>query len=229
MSVWYSFAHALTTHPWWTIAILLTGCLLLFHDLLTPLTWGWTGTAGMACVAVVLVAQRTVGTDGWTGIALLLAGVGLLLLEIHVFRGSGVAALCGFALLFSGMFVTLGGTAKASYALPVSAMLELVAIAAFFAFIPKSTAWREIGRSRSLAAATEREGTIMAPGLRGQTTTPLRPGGEALLDGRRVAVVTEGEFLTAGTPIVVRRVEGSRIEVDALEERPVSAAPHAQG
>ncbi|WP_238473393.1 NfeD family protein [Desulforamulus profundi] len=48
--------------------------------------------------------------------------------------------------------------------------------------------------------------------------TPLRPAGTALIDGKRVDVVTEGEFIMPGTPVLVVMVEGTRVIVNAVEK-----------
>jgi membrane-bound serine protease (ClpP class) len=50
-------------------------------------------------------------------------------------------------------------------------------------------------------------------GKSGTAHTPLRPAGIAVFDGERVDVVSDGEFIDAGTPIVVIRVDGNRIVV----------------
>ena len=50
-------------------------------------------------------------------------------------------------------------------------------------------------------------------GKRGSAASPLRPAGIATLDGERVDVVSQGEYIEAGAPIVVVRVEGNRIVV----------------
>ena len=42
----------------------------------------------------------------------------------------------------------------------------------------------------------------------GVATSYLRPAGVATFDGHRVDVLTEGEFVPAGTPVAVTRVEG---------------------
>jgi membrane-bound serine protease (ClpP class) len=54
-------------------------------------------------------------------------------------------------------------------------------------------------------------------GRTGIASSYLRPAGVATIDGQRIDVLTEGEFVTAGTEIRVTRVEGARIFV-----RPVS-------
>jgi len=56
--------------------------------------------------------------------------------------------------------------------------------------------------------------------LRGQSGTAssyLRPAGVATVDGRRVDVLTQGEFIPAGTPIRVTRVEGARVFVEPID------------
>ncbi len=58
-------------------------------------------------------------------------------------------------------------------------------------------------------------------GHRGLAMTTLRPSGLARVDGRRVAVLSRGEWLEAGTPVIVASVESSR----AVVERVAGAVP----
>jgi membrane-bound serine protease (ClpP class) len=60
----------------------------------------------------------------------------------------------------------------------------------------------------------------LRPGLRGRALTPLHPSGKALIDGHRVDVVSEGEFVDADSEVEVISAQGSRITV-----RPVAAGP----
>ena len=53
-------------------------------------------------------------------------------------------------------------------------------------------------------------------GAVGTASSFLRPAGVATMDGRRVDVLTSGEFIAAGTPVRVTRVEGTRIFVEPL-------------
>jgi membrane-bound serine protease (ClpP class) len=50
-------------------------------------------------------------------------------------------------------------------------------------------------------------------GKRGIAASTLRPAGLAHLNGTRVDVVTEGEYVEADEPIEVIRVDGNRIVV----------------
>jgi membrane-bound serine protease (ClpP class) len=50
-------------------------------------------------------------------------------------------------------------------------------------------------------------------GHSGTALTVLRPAGTAKIEGRRVDVIAEGNFIEAGAPITVVRVEGNRVTV----------------
>jgi len=50
-------------------------------------------------------------------------------------------------------------------------------------------------------------------GLRGTALTPLRPAGIALLEGRRIDVVSEGAFVDSGESVEVVSQAGHRVVV----------------
>ena len=54
-------------------------------------------------------------------------------------------------------------------------------------------------------------------GKSGKTLTPLRPAGAALINGHRVDIVTQGEFVEPETDIEVILVEGNRVVVRSLQ------------
>lgn len=221
-SWWATTAHVIIA-PWATILLLVVGCFLLFLDLLTPKTWEWMGTLGVIAVGTVFAAHVTEGTGGWVGIVLMLAGVGLLLLETHVFPGQGVAAVGGLLLLFLGMFWALGGSTHAALALPVASVLTVVTLVAFFAYLPKSPLWKQISQQMRQQtavgfAAAIHQNPMFLIGQSGTVLTPLRPSGVAEIAGTRFDVVTEGDFLEMGEAILVTHVEEGRILVERTKE-----------
>jgi len=52
-------------------------------------------------------------------------------------------------------------------------------------------------------------------GLTGEVLTPLRPAGIAMINDRRVDVVTQGDLIDRGVQIKVVKVEGNRVVVEA--------------
>ena len=55
-------------------------------------------------------------------------------------------------------------------------------------------------------------------GKEGVAFTPLRPSGTGLIDGRRVNVAADGEFIDKESPIKVVEVEGNRVVVRKADE-----------
>ncbi|HKK99827.1 MAG TPA: NfeD family protein [Desulfotignum sp.] len=54
-------------------------------------------------------------------------------------------------------------------------------------------------------------------GKQGEVITDLRPSGTVMIEGKRLDAVTDGEYMDAGTPVVVTQVSGNRIVVDKIE------------
>jgi membrane-bound serine protease (ClpP class) len=71
----------------------------------------------------------------------------------------------------------------------------------------------ETGLPASGGYASAPEGDERWHGKTGETISPLRPAGIALIEGERVDVVSNGEFIEPGTVVRVTRVDGSRIVV----------------
>jgi membrane-bound serine protease (ClpP class) len=88
-------------------------------------------------------------------------------------------------------------------------------------YLPKSTAFNKLVLSESQQAE---KGFVSYPsdkdliGKEGIAHTTLRPGGTAEINGRRIDVVAESEFITQGTKIKVVRVEGIKVVVTGVKE-----------
>mgnify|MGYP002588574442 CR=1 FL=1 len=112
-----------------------------------------------------------------------------------------------------GVFVALGEGTVALYAVLGLTALLIVLIIVFFNHFEKT--W--IGKLFTLGQrSTTKAGYISndvlddLAGKEGVAHTTLRPAGIAKIDGNLVDVVTEGDFIDAGSPIVVLRVVGGR-------------------
>ena len=78
-----------------------------------------------------------------------------------------------------------------------------------------------LGRTVILQTAQNSDDGFQAPpqelaalvGHSGQSASPLRPAGVALIDDKRIDVVTNGEFIQPETEVEVVAVEGRRVVV----------------
>lgn len=213
--------------PWVTVILLGLGMALVIIEMLTLHSWGLAGVIGGVFVGVVLLAHVATGAS-WLGIIVLLAGLGLLLFETHLFPGHGIAAFAGLVCIFLGIFWALGGSqGNALFPTLMSVLVTLGIIIAFFIYLPKSPVWRVLGQHMQQKATLGYVATSDFTGYLGQrgvAVTLLRPSGSADIDGMRLNVVTEGAFLPAGTPVEVVKVQGNRIVV-----REVQVAPAPSG
>jgi membrane-bound serine protease (ClpP class) len=86
--------------------------------------------------------------------------------------------------------------------------------------LPTRAAWQRLVLKTDIDTA----GGYVAPkadlkelvGKQGIALTPLRPAGSAQIEGQRVDVVTEGDFIEKGSSIKVVKVEGWRVIVERM-------------
>lgn len=142
-----------------------------------------------------------------------IVGVGLLAAELFV-PGVVLGALGTVAVLVSivSMFVVEGGGALWGGGL---ALASVAAAAVLVKVGAARLTHRHALSSEEGYAATDDHRDLV--GKEGVTATVLRPAGFALIEGRRVDVVTGGELLEAGVPVVVVAAEGNRVQVRARD------------
>ena len=152
-----------------------------------------------------------------------LIGVGLLVLEAFM-PGFGVAGISGIVVEAVAVVLTWNQHGAVAALGMLLIILSVVAIAISMSL--RSATNGRLSKSRLILHDTESneagyrsaEDMEVFLGREGQTTTVLRPTGMAEFDGVRLNVVSEGEFIQAGTSVRIVRIEGSRVLV-----RPVSA------
>ncbi len=139
-------------------------------------------------------------------IALVAAGIGLILVEVYLVPGFNVVGIIGTLLIFFAVGHTfvehgmIGGT--------VALAGSAVTIGGMFYWLWQSGAWDRFILATSLRRddqliARESEDRSRVLGQKGVAVTPLRPSGIVEIDGRRIEVRTEGEFIAAGSEVRV--------------------------
>jgi membrane-bound serine protease (ClpP class) len=217
----YSFAEQLArfaTSPEVSGILLSLGALGLLIELQT--LHGVAGTIGIAALAIFFGTHVYAGFSNGLVVALAIAGVLGILFELHVVPGHGVAGILGVILLGTAVVLSFGFGLflGAAQALSIAIVLTVVAFVLFTRFFPGSAFFRKITFSGTQGAdyVASRDFRDLL-GQSGFATSLLRPAGVATIDGRRVDVLTEGEFVSAGSPVIVTRVEGARIFVDPVD------------
>jgi membrane-bound serine protease (ClpP class) len=210
------------TNPVLSSVLMTIGILGIIVELRTP-GFGIPGVVGIASLAAFFWGHWLVRLAGWEELLLVAAGVVLLALELFVIPGFGVAGILGILALVGGLSLSLVGAGTTWPAVVAAvgrvALSVLVALAGFLLvlrFLPRLPFGRHLILDTGLGALT----TGAAPddnrrflGQRGTAASPLRPAGIADLEGERVDVVSQGEYIETGEAIEVVQVEGNRIVV----------------
>ena len=144
---------------------------------------------------------------------LLIVGVVLLLLET-VLPGM-IAGFIGFCCLVAGVFLAYANFGPYTGNLVLFGVVAVLVVLAvlWMRFFPDS----RVGQMFVTRRVSGDLG-VEQPALLNQTGTALtnlRPSGMALINGKRVDVVTEGAMIESGTTVRVLAVEGLRVVVRA--------------
>ena len=158
----------------------------------------------------------------WIVVLLALAGVGLIISEVFIPGGVigtlGMLALVGSIVLAAKHFSTAGIVATV-FLIPVAGIVAWILA---LRVLPKTRLGRNVFLSSTQegvsVVADSAEAYAKYIGKRGVAQSYLRPAGVAEIEGARVDVVTEGEFIPAGNPIEVLRLEGNHLVVRAVEQ-----------
>ncbi len=103
-----------------------------------------------------------------------------------------------------GVFIGLGGTDIALYAVLGITIVLVVVLLTFFNHFSKTWIGKlfTLGqRSTTKAGYVSNDVLKNLAGKEGVAHTTLRPAGIAKIDGNLVDVVTEGDFIDAGSPL----------------------------
>lgn len=224
------------THPVVSSLLITVAMLGIILEMRTP-GFGVPGGLGFTSLALFFWGHWLVQLAGWEEVLIGVAGVLLLLLEVLVIPGFGVAGVLGIVAIIASLVLSLVGPGfttavvlAAAGRVVLSMAFALVASLVLLRFLPRLPFGRRLILSQGMAAA---DGYASAPqsdaqwlGKTGRASSPLRPAGIADIEGRRVDVVSDGEHIDAGELIKVTQVDGNRVVVRHLSEHPPEGMRH---
>lgn len=142
--------------------------------------------------------------------------LGLLMVCLEIFIPGGIVGTLGAIALIASIIIgfTEKGSEFGMYWLAAVVILTVVGLFLSIKFLPRSPAGKRIFLSSDEAGykSTE-EGLSELIGKEGTSLTYLRPSGMVDIGGRRIDVVTGGEFLPRGTKVKIVEVAGNRVVV----------------
>ncbi|MED1863199.1 nodulation protein NfeD [Fictibacillus nanhaiensis] len=206
------------TNPVVVPILLSLGSLGLVLELYTP-GFGIAGSIGALSLLLFFYGHMIAGLAGWE--AIILFGVGLILLILELFLPGGIIGILGVLAVLTGLIMA-GGS--------LSGILIAIAIAIVVTIIGSYFFLRSFGYNGSLKKLVLFDSTSSEKGYLshkerddltgriGVTATTLRPSGSLKLEDEFLDVVTEGSYIEKGTPVKIIKVSGGRVVVRAIEK-----------
>lgn len=204
----------------------------IYFEMQTP-GIGFALFAAIIALVLYLVPYYLNGLAEYWEIIALFVGIILILLEIFVIPGFGVAGITGIALTLTSMvlimlnndffnfeFVPLGDIVVAM----ISAMGGLAGGVLLLFFVgpklAKTQAFHNIANTDTQQAGQGYTSNAFPPGLigkKGTTYTVLRPSGKVMVEGNLYDAYTRGDFIDKGETIEVIAAEGTSLRVKKAE------------
>jgi membrane-bound serine protease (ClpP class) len=207
-----------TTNPVIGTILLMIGIVGLIIEVISS-GFGIAGILSLAAFALYFGGNIAAGMAEYWVLILFVFGIVLMLVEAFM-PGFGVFGVSGLISTIIAIILAAVSIKTGMLMLVVSLVLALVFSYFSFRFFEKRGALRHI-----ILSEEERTdlGYVAPPnqkdllGKKGVALTALRPSGAALIDGRRIDVVSDGAFIAQGAALVVDRVEGVRVIVGQVE------------
>lgn len=202
-------------------SLLLTlGFLGLIFEITSP-GWGVPGTAGIIALTLFFGGRYITGLAGLESILLFMAGFILLLLELLVIPGFGLAGILGIAGIVASIVMAFGDIRVALLALSLAISVSVIAFFLLWSRISQSRFFKRLVLSHSESPTAG----YRAPadfshlvGKQGVALTPLRPAGTIIIDNKRYDVVSDGGFIARNSQVEVVMTEGTRVVVREIRE-----------
>ena len=215
--------------------LLSLGFLGLLVEIRTP-TFGLAGTMGLISLCLFFGSNMIIGLAGLEDVLIVGAGLALLGIEAFVVPGFGIFGVAGVVAILTGLYMSLLGNiptmpdfTRAAWVLASSTLLLIGSAWALIRTLPSSSRLTESGifllaKTASAIGYESAEVRSDLVGKHGTAITDLRPAGTALVGDERIDVVSESEWISAGTPVKVLSAEGYRHIVRSISEQEAEEA-----
>ena len=155
----------------------------------------------------------------WTIITILiLIGILMLLLEILVIPGSGVAGIIGFGLIVAGIWLAYSreGAQAGHITLAVTVGFNLILLVVAL----RSKTWKKAMLSTEIDSKVRTiDPQHLKVGDTGKTISRCAPMGKAIFDDKFFEVSAFSDFIDQETNIEVMKISGNKIFIKPIKEK----------
>ncbi len=206
--------------------LMLIGFVAIYLELKTP-GLGVPTVVAVIAFTLYFIGNFIAGLAGMEEVVIFAIGVGLLLVEIFVLPGFGIAGFVGIAAILIALVLGMTERFPDGATMPTLPQLKIPVLTVIWSFIasiglmaligryfPRTSLFRKMELATAVAAAASTGEAATLLGCTGVAETILRPAGKGRFGERLVDVVTAGDLVEKGAAIKIVAVNGSRVEVE---------------
>ncbi len=147
-------------------------------------------------------------------IILQLVGVGVIIAEV-ILPSFGILTVLALSVFGYSLFLVFSEISKNAGFIFLAADIIFIPVLVIVGLklLAKSPVTLRRTLSRDQGVSSQPSGLSDYMGMQGSAATTLRPAGTAVIKGKRVDVVTRGEFVEKDSPVIVIAVTGNQIIV----------------
>ncbi|MDB9853686.1 nodulation protein NfeD [Candidatus Marinimicrobia bacterium] len=210
------------------VASLLTtfGFLGILFELQSP-GWGIPGIVGLICLVLSLSASYIAQLATMSDMLFIITGLGLIMLEAFIIPGFGIVGISGIGVMLYGLYLLLipdipvgeEVLGQAMDGFLIGLIGAVIGLYLLIRVLLKTNFWKHLTspenqiKERVDKNLLDWESFI---GEVGSSETDLHPSGWVKIKGKRVFVVSEGDFVEKGEDVKVLSADGNRILVRKL-------------
>ncbi len=203
----------------------------LYFELQSPGV-GFAGAVAGIGALLFFLPLYIMGLAQFWEIFIVLLGVGLIIVEIFVLPGFGIAGFSGAVLLLFGLFASLVGNVGFNFpqlndmrtelwTVVLTLLLAIAFIASTMRYVMKTPFFSKLILTKSTDKAsgyTSYDSRDDLLGQEGVALTTLRISGTAKIGNRRVDVVSDGDYIDKGSRVKVVSTVAGQVVVTRVED-----------
>lgn len=223
-------------------SILFLGLIISFYMELSSHGFGIAGVVGVICLGLIILSSFAVEAAGWLEVIILAVGIGLILIEVFLLPGFGIAGIAGIILALIGLFALLlpgikdfhfdfdtktlnaaGEFLLARLAWLAATLVIGIVLIAFlarwivprFGYLSPLVLKGEQEAKKGYVAGLSKE-TLPEIGAVGIVLSPLRTAGKVEIANEVYDAVSSGAFIEKGKRVKIVAIEGSKMIVEEI-------------
>ena len=188
-------------------------------EIFTP-GFGIFGVLSIICFGLYFGGSFLAGFAQWWSAVLFVAGLVMFAIEAAV-PGFGIFGILGFVFIGAGLLFAARDITSFLIILGVGLVGSIIALPLLYKLLKKLGLIRRLaleGNMQVELGYASHERTESLIGSRGTAMTDLRPAGVARIDGVRQSVLSSGDYINKGEPVVVVQHSPGRIVVEKDEK-----------